>query len=194
MDWEERYRAGDTPWDEGFAAPALTEFLTRLPMRGEVMVPGCGPGHDVRAIAAQGASVIGMDLSETALRLARSAPRTGGEVYEQGNLFDLPASWNGRFDWVVEHTCFCAIPPGRRADYVGAIARILKPEGCYFAIFYLDPAAPKGPPHGVTREEISTLFDPGFDLLEEWVPASAFEGRKGRELCQLRRLKSARVP
>ena len=186
VDWEARYRAGDTPWDEG-ASPALTAFLSKHPMQGEILVPGCGTGHDVRAIAMLGGRVLGLDLSETALRMARSTPHVGEEGYEQANLFDLPASWTGRFDWVVEHTCFCAIPPSRRSDYLQAITRVLKPKGHYLGIFYMTPAAPQGPPHGTTREEISTLFDPCFELLEEWTPYEAFEGREGRELCQLRR-------
>jgi SAM-dependent methyltransferase len=188
VNWEARYRSGDTPWDEGYAAPGLTEFLAHHPICGEILVPGSGPGHDVRALAAQGnrARVLGLDLSPTAVRLAESFPSTGTETYEVDDLFDLPESWNQRFDWVVEHTCFCAIPPEARADYVRAIERVLKPGGHYFAIFYLNPAAPQGPPHGITREEIERLFQPGFRLLEEWVPSGAFEGREGRELCQVR--------
>ena len=187
VDWEARYRAGDTPWDEGTAAPALVDFLSRHPIRGEVLVPGSGAGHDVRALAAQGADVLGLDLSPTAVGLARSFPPAGSERYEQGDLFHLPPSWHGRLDWVVEHTCFCAIPPARRADYARAISLALKPGGHYLGIFYMNPSAPQGPPHGTTREEISSLFDPGFTLLEEWTPRENFEGREGRELCQLRR-------
>lgn len=186
VDWEARYRLGDTPWDEG-ASPALTTFLSKHPMQGEILVPGCGTGHDVRAIAKLGGRVLGLDLSETALRMARSAPYVAEEAYEQANLFDLPTSWNGRFDWVVEHTCFCAIPPVRRSDYLQAITRVLKPNGYYFGVFYMTPAAPQGPPHGTTREEISSLFDPYLTLIEEWIPQENFEGRQGRELCQLRR-------
>ncbi len=187
VDWEARYRAGDTPWDEGHAAPGLSEFLSHHPILGSVLVPGSGPGHDVRALAAQGADVVGLDLSPAAVTAAAGLPRAGGERHVQGDLFDLPPTWRERFDWVVEHTCFCAIPPSRRADYVRAVTSVLKPGAHYFAIFYLDPAAPQGPPHGTTRREISALFDPALTLLEEWCPAGAFEGREGREICQLRR-------
>ena len=65
--------AGDTPWDKGFAAPALTAFLSTHPIQGEVLVPGSGPGHDVRALAASdgSAKVTGLDLSPSAIALAR---------------------------------------------------------------------------------------------------------------------------
>ena len=189
-DWEARYRAGDTPWDEGCASPALVEFLSRHPIHGEILVPGSGPGHDVRALAAQSArgdSVTGLDLSPTAITLARSFPVAGNERHEQGDLFHLPSSWHHRFDWVVEHTCFCAIPPALRAEYVRAISSALKPGGFYLGIFYMNPEAPEGPPHGTSKEEISSLFDHYFTLIEEWIPPKNFEGREDRELCQLRR-------
>ena len=101
----------------------------------------------------------------------------------------MPESMSGRFDWIVEHTCFCAIPRARRPDYVRAITAALKPGGRYLGIFYMNPSAPQGPPHGASRDEIARLFDPALQLLEEWIPAASFEGREGRELCQLRTLR-----
>jgi methyl halide transferase len=187
--WESRYRAGDTPWDRG-AAPPLGEFLRGHAILGEILVPGCGTGHDVRLLASSGAGkarVTGLDLSATALALARSHPTCGGERYVQGDLFALPEEWTGRFDWVVEHTCFCAIPPERRPDYVTAISRVLKPGGILLAVFFLDPGVGEGPPHGATREEIASLFDPHLRLEREWKPTDAFPEREGGEICQLRR-------
>jgi methyl halide transferase len=187
VNWEARYVAGDTPWDKGGAAPPLAEFLRDHHITGKILVPGCGTGHDVRLLAAHGAQVTGLDLSETALTMARKQPADANEDYELGNLFALPREWDSRFDWVFEHTCFCAIPPVRRTDYARAISRVLKPGGHYLAIFFLDPGVEQGPPHGATREEISALFDPDFELLEEWIPSASFEGREGQEICQLRR-------
>lgn len=187
VNWEARYVAGETPWDKGCAAPPLLEFLTRHPITGRVLVPGCGTGHDVRAIAMQGGEVTGLDLSDTALRFARGFTPAGSEQYVQGDLFTMPDEWDGRFDWVVEHTCFCAIPPARRADYVAAISRVLKPGGHYLAIFFLDPGVDQGPPHGATHEEIAGLFDHDFELMEEWTPEKTFEGREGQEICRLHR-------
>jgi SAM-dependent methyltransferase len=193
LDWEGRYQLGDTPWDKGHAAPPLLDFLSRQPIQGEVLILGCGTGHDVRAIAAQASQetkIIGLDLSETAIHRARQSPLLGNENYEQRDLFDLPSSWRGRFDWVIEHTCFCAIAPSRRADYLRETFKTLKPGGHFFAIFYLTPDTQEGPPFGVTKAEIADLFDPGFSLLEEWVPTQTFAGREERELCQLLRKKS----
>ena len=197
-DWESCYRAGETPWDKGAPAPPLLEWLEQPGHRldGEVLVPGCGLGHDVRAIAATGqpTQTVGLDISAAALAQARRLPLAGHESYVEADLFDLPPDLRGRFDWVCEHTCFCAIDPPRRADYVQAVAGALRPSGQLLAIFYLRPWAGGeqpppggGPPFPTSPEELDRLFAGHFDLLEESVPTRAYRGREGRELLRLLR-------
>jgi methyl halide transferase len=196
MDWEQRYRAGDTPWEKGAAAPPLLEWLERRgPMHGRVLVAGCGLGHDVRAIAAASptAQVLGLDIAPSALDQARRFFPCGSETYQLGDLFDLPAELTGHFDWVFEHTCFCVIEPRRRPEYVRAVSRLLKPEGALLAIFFLNPwdpgEAPEegGPPFGVTPEELKMLFSSSFELVEELLPLTAYPGREGREIVRMLR-------
>ena len=195
-DWEACYRAGDTPWDKGAPAPPLLEWLENPAHRfgGRVLVPGCGLGHDVRAVAATGQAeeVCGLDVSPAALAAARQVPAAGNEEYVAADLFDLPPGLRERFDWVFEHTCFCAIDPARRADYVRAVAEALRPGGRLFAIFYLqpwnqgEPPPPGGgPPFGVEVAELDELFAGAFECVEEWVPKRSYAGREGRELVRL---------
>ena len=196
MDWESRYRIGDTPWEKGAPAPPLLEWIrTRGALHGAVLVPGCGTGHDVRAIAdaSPDAEVLGLDIAPSAVDQARRVRRVGNEKYQLGNLFDLPLEVVNRFDWVFEHTCFCAIDRERRSDYVRGVARALSGEGCMLAVFFLNPwdpgEAPEGggPPFGTTREELDGLFGRDFVLVEELQPHSAYPGREGREIVQLLR-------
>jgi SAM-dependent methyltransferase len=182
VDWDERYRSGDTPWEKGRAHPALPDWLRSHAMEGRVLVPGCGSGHDVRAIAATGAESVGFDIAESAVRAAESVPRVGNEVYVCGDLFDPPEAWTGAFDWVFEHTCFCAIPPEMRGSYVDSVARLLKPGGRLLAIFFINPDHDEaGPPFGCPVEELEQLFSPFFFLEEERENLRTFEGREGRE-------------
>ena len=84
-----------------------------------------------------------------------------------------------RFDWIFEHTLFCAIAPEQRDDYVQAVLRWLNPSGHYLAVNYLIPDK-DGPPFGTTREEQLARFSLHFDLKEEWVPRS-YENRTNLE-------------
>src|SRR5271155_3806383 len=99
MDWESRYRIGDTPWEKGGPAPPLLEWLRiRGALHGAVLVPGCGTGHDVRAItdASPAAEVLGLDFAPSAVEHARRVRPAGNEKYRLGNLFDLPADLANR--------------------------------------------------------------------------------------------------
>jgi methyl halide transferase len=189
-EWEDRYQKGETPWEKGAAHPALIEFLRSTPVTGRGLVPGCGLGHDVRALAATADEVIGIDIAPSAIKAASSFPQVGGETFVHGDLFALPKSWHGAFDWVFEHTCFCAIDRSLRAAYVEAVAQLLYPGGYLFAVFFLEPQmdpGEQGPPFGVTLQELDALFSPRFALEKEWTPERTFAAREGRERCRVLR-------
>ncbi|MEA3212494.1 MAG: hypothetical protein QOE70_5551 [Chthoniobacter sp.] len=193
-DWEAQYQKGDTPWDKGAPSPALVDFLVQEPVRGRVLVPGCGVGHDVRALAASGAEAVGLDIAPAAIQAALGFAKAGREQYERGDLFALPAYFRGAFAWVWEHTCFCAIDPAMRPAYVEAVASALQPGGTLQAIFYLDPGHDNpadGPPFGVSIAELDELFLPRFTLEREWLPPRTYPGREGREWMRVLSLKPA---
>lgn len=192
-DWESHYQSGEIPWEKGAPSPGLVDYLAAHRVEGRVLVPGCGLGHDVRALAAQGAEVIGLDIAPSAVEAAGRIPTATGERYELGNLFDLPPAMRGGFDWVWEHTCFCAIDPSMRTAYVEAVHGALRSGGHLLAIFYLDPGNPsreEGPPFEVSVGELDRLFLPHFELVREWLPENAYAGREGREWMRVLRRKS----
>jgi methyl halide transferase len=181
-DWEERYQTRDMPWEKGEPSPGLVDFLANHPhsKRGAVLVPGCGTGHDARAWAKAGFSVTGCDLAPSAIQISREKTAAAGlsiEFLQADFLRDSPPR---QFDWVFEHTLFCAIDPEQRPDYVAAVLRWLKPGGSYLAVNYLIPDK-DGPPFGTTRAELLDRFSPHFDLLEDWVPRS-YPNRTNLEL------------
>src|SRR5262245_34736755 len=115
--WENRYEAMDMPWEKGAPSPGLVDFLSNhLELsKGTVCVPGCGTGHDVRAWAAAGFEVTGYDIAPSAIKLASEKTKAEGlkAKFVQGDfLHDAPPE---KYDWVFEHTLFCAIDPSERA-------------------------------------------------------------------------------
>jgi len=196
IDWDTRYVRGDTPWDKGSAHPALLARLKEVAIVGRVLVPGCGAGHDVRAIAAQGAAyVLGLDVAPSALQLARSFPRAGNEFYEEGDFLMGNAVPTASFDFLFEHTCLCAIPPDRRADYVRAAAMALRDGGLLLAVVFTNPQNPDphSPPFRCDLTEIALLFRNDFEMLETHTAIPTYSEREGREtLCLLRKKPSPR--
>jgi methyl halide transferase len=188
-DWEKRYQVGDMPWEKGQAAPALMELLDRVDGSawgaGPVVVPGCGLGHDVRALAVLGIPVLGVDLSPTAVSRAREFPQVAGEMYELGNFLDPEWRAGREFSAVWEHTCFCAIDPAERGNYAMGVAACLPVGGLLAGVFFLTPydagEEKEGPPFPVTIEELDQWFSPWFELEFGGMPQSAYPGREGRE-------------
>ena len=170
------------PWEKGAPSPGLEDFLAAHPdlPRSTVCVPGCGTGHDVRAWARAGFRVFGYDIAPSAIRLSVEQTQAAGlqaEFQLADFLRDPPPVL---FDWIFEHTLFCAIQLHERDDYVRAVLRWLKPEGQYLAVNYLIPDK-DGPPFGTTRDELWQRLSPHFELLKEWVPRS-YPNRTGLEL------------
>ena len=182
-DWEALYQADDSFWDHGEASPGLVDYLaanSSLPL-GQALVPGCGRGHDARALAQAGWAATGLDLAPSSVPLAK---RLADEErlpidYRIGDfLSDEP---HKLFDLVFEHTLFCAIPPVRRDDYVQALRRWLKPGGLYLAVNYMITEDNGEPPFSTTTAELDERFGEPFELLRRWTPRS-YESREGKEL------------
>jgi len=176
--------------------------------RGTVCVPGCGTGHDVRALAQAGFDAFGFDIAPTAIRLAEektqaaalglgtpaSHRRASHPQQLAGETPALPGRGNAtfqladflrdeppfRFDWLFEHTLFCAIQPAERDDYVRAVRRWLKPGGQYLAVNYMVVEDTAGPPFPTTRNELERRFRPQSELIADWIPRS-YPNRTGRE-------------
>src|ERR1041385_3242916 len=186
-DWEDAYQRRETPWEKGKPHPGLVDFLAEHgPLVGKIFVPGCGSGHDVRALATPENHVVGVDLAPFAIKKARGRPRLAHEEYLLGDLFALPPGLDGFFDWVFEHTCFCAIDPARRDEYAATVVRLLKPKGRLLAIFFINPDHEEdGPPYRVSREELENYFGKYFSVEREWVPARTHPGREQRELMRV---------
>lgn len=179
--WEHCYQTNDMPWEKGAPSPGLVDFLAAHPnlKRGTVCVPGCGTGHDVREFATAGFAAFGFDLAPSAIAQAEDKTKAAGLAAKfqlADFLHDEPPQ---KFDWLFEHTLFCAIQPSERDDYVRAVLRWLKPGGNYLAVNYFD-CGPDGPPFPTARAEQMERFSPHFDLLAEWMPRS-YPNRKGKE-------------
>ncbi len=179
--WETRYQTADMPWDKGAPSPGLVDFLAaHRELPGEtVCVPGGGTGHDACEWAKSGFRVYGYDLAASAVRLSAERARKYGLRAEFRTADFLRTEAPFRFDWLFEHTLFCAIQPAERDLYARAARRWLKPGGNYLAVNYLIPDQ-DGPPFGVTRAELLERFSPQFELHAEWVPRS-YPNRTGLE-------------
>ncbi len=190
--WSDLYRRGQDGWEKGAAAPPLLRLAERF-LSGRVAVLGCGRGHEAIALAALGWEAVGFDFAPEALRAARRrAARIGSPArFEEEDLFAMPRGLRESFDAVCEHTCFCAIDPARRSEYVRVSAALLKPGGILLGLFYAH-GQPGGPPFTTDAAEIRRLFSRRFEIAELSVPPDSHPGRQGKELLVLARRRRQR--
>src|SRR5499427_8110887 len=71
LSWDESYHAGPAPWDIGRPQPPIVRLASDAAITGPVLDAGCGTGENALHIAALGLPVLGVDVAETALAIAR---------------------------------------------------------------------------------------------------------------------------
>ena len=188
--WDDRYRDGRDGWDIGQPAPPFVDLLASpdAPPAGPLVVLGSGRGHDALLFARHGFTVTGIDFSPTAVADATQAARAAGvrADFLQHDIFTLDESYNGTFRYILEHTCFSAIYPRRREEYVRLVHRLLRPDGLYIALFFAHDRW-GGPPFGTNAAEIRRLFGPHFSIEKLEPPAHSISQREGEELFALMR-------
>lgn len=182
--WENRYQAETAFWDLGQAAPPFISLLQSAasPLPGRMAVLGCGRGYDALLFAAHGFEVSGFDFAPSAIAAATAQAEAIGSTakFHQQDIFALPTKFTDYFDYVLEHTCFCAINPEQRPAYVNSVHSLLRPAGELIGLFWTH-TRPGGPPYGSTPAEIEQCFAPDFAMLSLEPVTNSVAARQGEE-------------
>ncbi len=163
--WREKFQANDIPWDRGEVHPQLVHWVESGRLTPcEILVPGCGSGHEVAYLAARGFSVTAIDYAPEAVHRTRARLGDAGlnAVVIEADALAWPASV--RFDAVYEQTCLCALHPDQWVAYAARMQEWVKPGGLLFAMFMqaLRPGASEGfvegPPYHCDVHGMRALF------------------------------------
>ncbi|HUP36808.1 MAG TPA: methyltransferase domain-containing protein [Candidatus Limnocylindria bacterium] len=164
------------------AAPALPQSADTRG-RARVAVPGSGRGHDARLLARHGYRVTAFDFADAAVAEARRLAALDGVdvAVEQRDVFTLGRDYAGAFDGVWEYTCFCAIEPARREEYVQVLHTILRAGGLLLACFFPLREGEDGPPFPVSRGDIDRALAGRFTVVRAGPPGRSAERRRDLE-------------
>jgi len=156
--WQARYDEGKTGWDRGGSSPVLLRWLDTGDLRPcRILVPGCGRGHEVVALAKAGFNVTGIDFAPAAVEAVRAQLARDGLAAEIVSS-DLFAYRPERpFEAIYEQTCLCALSPQRWDEYEQRLATWLEPGGRLFAAF-MQTDSPEGPPFACPPDAMRQLF------------------------------------
>src|SRR5712691_9515457 len=135
--WEDAYKTVP-PWDVGRPQPTFIELVRAGELsKGGVLDVGCGTGENALYLAGNGFSVIGVDLSNRAIAVARAkaAERKLKVEFQVGNALSLDFK-DGAFDNVTDSGLFHTFPDNERPIYAREIARVLVTSGRYFMLCF----------------------------------------------------------
>ena len=158
--WDASYHDGPAPWDVGRPQPAVVRPASEGRFVGAVLDAGCGTGENALHLASLGLSVLGVDVAETALAIARAKADDRGIEAEFAAADALQLERLGRrFETVLDCGLFHTFDGDERRRYVASLASVTEHDGTLYLLCFSDDGPETGP-HPVTQEELRTAFNP----------------------------------
>lgn len=160
--WDASYHDGPAPWDIGRPQPAIVRMASEGGFAGPVLDAGCGTGENTLYIASLGLPVLGIDVAETALAMARRKARERGidnAEFAAADAFHLERLGR-RFQTVLDCGLFHTFDEKERPGYVASLASVTQHDGTLYLLCFSDQGPETGP-HPVSQEELRTAFHPG---------------------------------
>jgi SAM-dependent methyltransferase len=159
--WDASYHYGSPPWDTGSPQPAIARVASEGGFAGSVLDAGCGTGENALYVAGLGLSVLGVDVAETALAIARAKAAERGIEVEFAAADALHLERLGRaFDTVLDSGLFHSFDDAERPGYVASLASVTQRDGTLYVLCFSDEGPDTGP-HPVSREELAAAFNSG---------------------------------
>ncbi len=181
--WRERWRNGEIGWHEPRVNVHLERFWPKLGLPADirVFVPLCGKSLDLFWLAGQGHRVIGVELSEIAVRDFFAEHRLNPSVTEEppfrryrvdeltllcGDFFALTPDHLGPVDAVFDRASLIALPPGQRQRYAAKITELAPRAISLLITLDYDQSQMTGPPFAVHGDEVRRLYAERYAIAE----------------------------
>ncbi|KAH7119371.1 S-adenosyl-L-methionine-dependent methyltransferase [Dactylonectria estremocensis] len=188
-------------WDRGKPSPALIEFIESKPQvlanisnkyRPKALVPGCGKGYDVVALALHGFDAYGLEVSDKGAVTARQYAASelaepseynyhdldtwptgdaGGVTIVAGDFFQKgwePHGLKG-FDLIYDYTFLCALHPSLRQAWARRMHELLSPGGVLICLEFplYKELTLLGPPWGLKGVYWNLLVVGGDGIIDK---------------------------
>jgi SAM-dependent methyltransferase len=161
LPWDASYHDGPAPWDLGQPQPAILRLAAEGRFAGAVLDAGCGTGDNALYLASLGLSVLGVDVAETALAIARAKASQRGIDVQFAAADALQLARLGRsFETVLDCGLFHTFDRDERPGYVATLASATEPAATVYVLCFSD-AGPDTGPHPISQAELTAAFNPG---------------------------------
>jgi thiopurine S-methyltransferase len=185
--WTERWKRRDIGFHQPHVHEQLKQFWPTLglPFASKVFVPLAGKSRDMVWLATQGHQIVGVELSDVAVR---EFFQDGGQTPEvrsdgpfdvfsagpfslyRGDFFEISPDALTDVAAVYDRAALVALTPEMRVRYASKLMNVIPREAVLFLVALDYPEHEiSGPPFAVTREEVERLYGDTFniDVLED---------------------------
>lgn len=183
MDWDSAYRQkgafeGPPPWNIGEPQPELAELIRAGKIRSDVLDAGCGYAELSLALAADGYTVVGIDLTPTAVAAANRVAQErnlSSASFVQADITTF-TGYEGRFNTIIDSTLYHSLPVEGRDAYLNSVHRAAAPGAGYYILVFAKGAFPHGfpGPNEVTEDELRAAVSKYWEIDEirpAWIHA-----------------------
>ena len=184
--WQNRYSTNNIPWDTKTTTPALINSIKYLGERTAIL--GCGYSKDSIFLANEGYAIYPIDFASSPIEYLNDIKYKENldRLFPvQRDIFNLKGEYSDFFDSVIEYTCFCAIDPSKRLEYVQSVSSILKKGGNFVALFFPTKKRKKeidgGPPFYVNLKQTLSMFENNFNIIKINDNPESIKPRRGFE-------------
>jgi SAM-dependent methyltransferase len=184
-------KKGVRSWNEsqrikGKAIDADTkQFLTDVlaqplgPKGGKVIELGCGTGPVLRWICKGDFSGLGIDVSKTAIAMAREQSKGLNVKFKQADICRTDVGRTGKFDLAIDGHCLhCIIRPEDRKAFLKNSFKLLKKGGLFIVMTMCSPADKRIFSNVCEGQKLinHTIYAP-YDKAREYEDFLTFNGR-----------------
>ena len=139
------------PWARQAVNPLLQSYLDEEDAhQGKALVIGCGLGDDAMALADAGYDVTAIDVSQTALDLAKTRFPNANIDFKKQDIFE----YDETFDFVFEAFTIQSLPVEYREKMVKAVVNTIAKGGRLLLVAHKHNETFDGPPWPLAQEEV----------------------------------------
>jgi len=154
------------PWARQAVNPLLQSYLDEEAVhQGKALVIGCGLGDDAMALAEAGYDVTAIDVSQTALDLAKERFPDTNITFKKQDIFEYDA----QFDFVFEAFTIQSLPVEFREKMITAVANTVAKGAKLLLVAHKREEDFEGPPWPLTQEEVGRFKKEGLTELSQQI-------------------------
>ena len=178
--WDNQYQANATGWDLGQVSPPIKTYINTIENKeAKILIPGCGNTYEAEYLLQQGfTNITVIDIAPTLVEsLKQKFANNNNITIILGDFFDH----QGKYDFIIEQTFFCALPPTMRQKYVWKMHQLLTDYGKLFGLLF-NREFEVSPPFGGSLNEYEQLFYEAFAFNSISMAGNSIPSRANTEL------------